>query len=114
MILRSRIEELERRLLESQARVHAAEAETVEQARLLGMSAERECALRSKLEAAKARILELNRELDAEIAQKTARLIEESNRADAAEAYVQALEEVCDSEQLKCAQSSARQQGGAK
>lgn len=40
--------------------------------------------------------------------------MESVKRADAAEAYVQALEEVCDSEQLKCAQSSARQQGGAK
>lgn len=38
----------------------------------------------------------------------------QSERADAADAYVRALEEVCDSQQLKCAQSSARQQGGAK
>lgn len=60
----------------------------------------------------------INTHMPESLAERVAYLVKEhaeaEQRAEVAEAYVQALEEVCDSEQLKCAQSSARQQGGAK
>jgi DNA repair ATPase RecN len=107
--------------------------EVMEQARLLGMSAERELALRAKLEASEARLkaCEANCERLRELADEWATDARDaSDRADSAEARVQELEAQASSFQAAMAElvrrhgethdrlcavlDAARQHGGAK